>query len=140
MRHADFPAPADVVDAHLEKLVPATPAAALGARVLRVATNPHLTGAPGCAVFTTIIIYIMAICLCIIYMAICLDLLQGPTGTCQQEQPAATMRCKPRNIACYKIAGAGAITLRTAQVPIIHKYLLQYHCCLLCIFYITHAL
>ena len=86
MRHADFPAPADVVDAHLEKLVPATPAAALGARVLRVATNPHLTGAPGCAVFTTIIIYIMAICLGMTCVAICLGLLQSPTGTCQQEE------------------------------------------------------
>ena len=52
MRHADFPAAAGVVDAHFGKLVPATPAAALGARVLRVATNPHLTGAPGCDVYT----------------------------------------------------------------------------------------
>jgi hypothetical protein len=49
-------------------------------------------------------------------MAICLDLLQSPTGTCQQEQPAATVQCKPRN------TGAEAITLRTAQVPIVHLY------------------
>ena len=53
MPHADAPPPSGVVDAHVEELVPATPAACLGARVLRVATNPHLMGAPGCAVFTT---------------------------------------------------------------------------------------